>query len=196
MSAEVKVLIQGYAKQVGKGWKASSTVTLIKSGNKKIIFDPGCNREKLVLALKKEKLKSSEIDFVVLSHGHIDHSGLTGVFENADIITFENLMYKKDNQLEFNPRIMGKDTCVIETPGHTSEHISLIVKTKKGTCIIAGDVFWWVDGEKQIIDINKMDDSHPKELNMKQLIKSRKLVLQKADYVIPGHGLMFQVKKH
>jgi glyoxylase-like metal-dependent hydrolase (beta-lactamase superfamily II) len=45
------------------------------------------------------------------------------------------------------------------------------------------------------VEINKIDDSHPVELNMKELIKSRKKLLKLADYIIPGHGKMFMVKK-
>lgn len=193
--AEVKVLIEGYAKELDNGWLACSTVSLIKSNNKLIISDPGCNRKKLLKALDKEGLKPNNIDFVFLTHGHVDHSLLAGIFENAKFVTFESLMYDKDLQLEFEDNVLGQDIKIIETPGHSIEHISLIVDTDKGKYVIAGDVFWWVDGEEQIIDINKEDDAHPKELNMEELKKSRKLILEKADYIIPGHGKMFKVVK-
>jgi len=194
--AKLKVLIEGYAKKIDRGWLASSSVVLVKSNGKNIIADPGCNREKLLKALKTENLELSDIDFVFLSHGHVDHILLAGIFENANIVTFENLMYEKDMQLEFNERLLGSDTCVVETPGHTAEHCSLVVETDAGVYFIAGDVFWWADGEKQKIDINKIDEAHPKELNMDKLIESRKRILEIADYVIPGHGKMFKVKKH
>ena len=61
--------------------------------------------------------------------------------------------------------------------------------------VLAGDVFWWADGEEQLVDINKEDDAHPAELDMKALIKSRRVLLEKADYIIPGHGKMFKVEK-
>lgn len=193
--AKLKVLVEGYAKKVDRGWLASSTAVLVKSNGKNIIADPGCNREKLLKALKTENLKPPGIDFVFLSHGHVDHALLAGIFENASIVTFENLMYKKDMQLKFNKRVLGSDTCVVETPGHTAEHCSLAVKTDAGIYVIAGDVFWWAEGEEQKADINKTDDAHPKELNMDKLIESRKRILEIADYVIPGHGKTFKVKK-
>jgi glyoxylase-like metal-dependent hydrolase (beta-lactamase superfamily II) len=193
--AEVKILIEGYAKELKKGWLACSTVALIKSNGKLIISDPGCNREKLLEALNKEKLKLEDIDFVFLTHGHIDHSLLAGIFKNAKFVTFENLMYDKDLQFEFKEDIFGSDTKIIKTPGHSAEHISLIINKDKEKYVIAGDVFWWADGEEQIVDINKEDTAHPTELNMKELIKSRKKVLEIANYVIPGHGKMFEVKK-
>jgi len=193
--AEVKVLIKGYAKELKNGWACSATTTLIKSNGKNIIFDPGCNRKRLLEELNKEGLKPKDINFIVLSHGHLDHSLLTGMFENAKVLSFESLMYDNDLMLEFKEDVLGKDIQVIKTPGHASEHLSLIVKTKEGKYCISGDVFWWTDDEKQIVDINKDDQSHPTELNMGELIKSRKMLLEKADYIIPGHGDMFKVKK-
>jgi len=193
--AEVKVLVKGYAKELKNGWLACSTSTLIKSNNKLILTDPGCNRKKLLEALNKEGLRTGDINFVFLTHGHIDHSLLAGIFENAKFITFEGLMYDKDLQLELKDNILGPDIEIIETPGHCIEHISLIVKTKKGKYALSGDVFWWVEGEKQIIDINKEDSAHPAEVNMAKLKESRKKILKLADYIIPGHGDIYKVKK-
>ena len=193
--AKVKILVEGYARELERGWLACSTVALIESKGKLIISDPGCNREKLLEALNKEKLKPEDIDFIFLTHGHVDHSLLAGIFKNAKYVTFESLMYDKDFQLEFEEDILGPDTRVIKTPGHSAEHISLIVNTDKGKYAIAGDVFWWVDGEEQAIDINKEDTAHPAELNVEELRKSRKELLEIADYIIPGHGAVFKVKK-
>lgn len=192
---EIKILIQGYAKQLPKGWRASSTCCLIRTGNKKIITDPGCNRKKLLAALKKENIKTSDIDYVFLSHSHIDHILLASLFEKAKFVTYDtNLLYDNDLMLEFNKNFFGKDIEILETPGHVTEHLSLLVNTPKGKIALAGDAIWWIEGEKQIMDVNKKDDSHPKELNMEKLIESRKMLLKKADYIIPGHGKMFKVK--
>lgn len=71
--AKVKVLIEGYAKELKKGWVATSTTCLVTTGDKKIITDPGCNRKKLLEALKKEGLTTNDINYVFLSHCHPDH---------------------------------------------------------------------------------------------------------------------------
>lgn len=193
--AKVKVLVQGYAKELKNGWRANSTSTLIESDGKFIIFDPGCNRLKLIRALKKQGLHTKEINYIVLSHGHLDHALLTGMFENAKVISFESLLYNKDLLLDFNKNVLGKDIQIVETPGHASEHISLIVNTDQGKIAITGDIFWWTEDEKQFVDIKKEDSSHPAELNMDNLINSRKKVLELADWIIPGHGKIFKVKK-
>lgn len=191
--SEIKVLIEGYAKEIKNGWMASSTVTLIKSKDKNIIVDPGFDREKLLNALKKEKLKIPDIDFVFLTHGHIDHSLLAGIFKNAKIID-ELYIYQKDIIARHNGIIASNGLKVIRTPGHMEEHCSLIVGTKKGIYIIAGDVFWWMENEKQEVNINRPDND-PEHMNIQKLIESRKKILELADYIIPGHGKMFKVKK-
>ncbi len=195
MMAKVKVLIEGYARKLKKGWIASSTACLVTTQTKKIITDPGCNRKKLLGALAKEGLSTADIDYVFLSHRHPDHILLAGIFENAKFITFDaNLMYDKDVLLEFDKYTLGKDIEIIETPGHVEEHLSLIVNTSKGKIAIAGDVIWWLEGEKQIFSINQKDHSQSKGMNMNKLIESRKIIVERADYVIPGHGKMFKVK--
>ena len=194
--AEVKVLVEGYAKQLAKGWVASSTACLITTEDKKIITDPGCNRERLLAALNKEGLTTTEINYVFLSHRHPDHVLLAGIFENAKFITFDtNLIYDKDLLLEFDKHALGKDIEIIETPGHVEEHLSLIVNTPKGKIAIAGDVNWRLDGEKQVFNISQKDHSQAKGMDMDKLIESRKRILEMADYVIPGHGKMFKVKR-
>ncbi len=194
--AEIKILIEGYAKKLEKGWVASSTTCLIIAENKKIITDPGCNREKLLKALNKEGLAINEIDYVFLSHCHPDHILLAGIFENAKFVTFDaNLVYDKDLLLEFDKDILGKDIEIIETPGHVPEHLSLLVSTPNGRVAIAGDAIWWLDEEKQVFEINQKDHSQAKGMNMEKLIESRKKLLENADYIIPGHGKMFEVQK-
>jgi glyoxylase-like metal-dependent hydrolase (beta-lactamase superfamily II) len=192
--AEVKVLIEGYAREIENGWIASSTCCLITTEDKKIITDPGCNREKLLNALKKEGLNTDDIDYVFLSHCHPDHVLLAGIFEKAKFLTFDsNLMYDNDLMIEFDKNILGKDVEIIETPGHVLEHLSILVNTSKGKIAIAGDVIWWMTSEKQVFDINQKDHNQAKD--MEKLMESRKKLIEIADYIIPGHGKMFEVEK-
>lgn len=187
----VKILIEGYARQIRRGWVASSTVVLVKSNGKNIIVDPGCNRTKLLNSLKKENLQTRDIDYVLLTHNHADHALLSGIFEKARILTSEEI-YDGDNQTEHNNKIPETDLRIIQTPGHSSEHCSLIVPTDEGVYVVAGDVFWWTDNEAQRIRIEREDQAHPAEADMGKLIASRKTLLGIADYIIPGHGKMFK----
>lgn len=81
---KVKVLIEGYAKVNEDGtWDATSSTTLIDTGELKIVVDPGCNRKLLLQALEKAGLKPGDIDYVFVSHYHPDHCLLMGVFEKC-----------------------------------------------------------------------------------------------------------------
>ncbi len=188
---KVKVLIEGYAKQLEDGWQANSSVVLIKSNDKNIICDPGCGKKELLGALKKEGLEISDIDFVFLTHGHIDHSFLAGIFDQAGIID-EIYVYKKDFSIEHNGIIPGTDLEIIHTPGHVEDHCSLVVKTERGIYSVAGDIFCWLQDEEQTIDIDK-PDSDTEHMDMKKLVESRKKIIQISDYIIPGHGKIFKV---
>jgi len=194
--AEVKVLIEGYAKKLENGWIASSTACLIYSESKKIITDPGCNRKRLLEALAREKLATGDIDYVFTSHAHPDHGMLAGIFENARHITWDSgLRYDGDSLTEYKSHDLGPDIEIIQTPGHMLEHISLLINTAEGRIAIAGDAIFWLDGEEQVFDINKEDPSQAKGLNHADLVASRKKLIKLADYIIPGHGKIFKVAK-
>lgn len=63
-----------------------------------MISDPGCNRK-----------ECSQSTFIFLTHGHVDHSLLAGIFENAKFVTFESLRYNKDLQFEFKDDVLEPD---------------------------------------------------------------------------------------
>ncbi len=189
----VKVLVKGYAKVNSDGtWDATSTTTFIDNGKLKIIVDPGCNRKLLLLALKKNKLKTKDIDYIFLTHYHPDHCALAGVFENAKI--FDGVQWQKDSiGGDLKGDVLPEtDIQIIKTPGHTHNHSSLLVKTEEGKILIGADVFWWKDNENQTVDITNEDEFAEDMISLRE---SRIKALQIADFIIPGHGKMFKVDK-
>ena len=195
--SEVKILIQGYAKEINGKEFASSTTTLIQDNNLNIIIDPGMNRKELSGGLVKKGLKPEDINFVILTHTHLDHSLLAGIFENAKV--FDNSdVYSFDGKIdEHKGKIPNTNIEIIKTPGHDQFHCSVLTKTEDlGKVVIAGDVFWWTDDEKKKIDKQSLlEHKDPYVKNKKALRESRKKVLGLADWIIPGHGGMFRVKK-
>lgn len=189
---KVKVLIDGYAEKLEDGWKVNPTVTLVQKNDKNLVVDPGCDREGLIQALSEEGLTIDDVDFVLLTHGHIDHTLLAGIFEKAKIITNYEV-YEGIREWEHDGKITDMDLEVLPTPGHTNDHCSLVVPTDEGIYVVAGDVFWWVDGEEQIVDIERPDQHYSDD--PKALVESRKKVLGIGDYIIPGHGKMFPNEK-
>lgn len=190
---KVKVLIEGYAKVNKDGtWDATSSTTLIDTGKLKIIVDPGCDRELLLQALKKENLKTTNIDYVFITHYHPDHCSLMGIFENATV--FDSLQYQKgpiggDLTGKYLPKT---DVEIVKTPGHSHEHASLLVNTQKCKVLVGADIFWWKDGEEQTVDIDKDDDFAS---DISKLKSSRQNALKIANFIIPGHGKMFKVNE-
>lgn len=193
--AEIKILIEGYAREEGDSLFASPTSVLIRDGGLNILVDSGANKEKLLEALTKEGLKPEDIDIVFLTHYHLDHILNIRLFPDKDILDSETI-YSDDKEIEYSGNIPGTKIAIIKTPGHSDEHCSLLVETKKGNVVIAADVFWWMDSEEQKIDRESLivhEDEYAS--NMEKLIESRKKILEIADYIIPGHGRMFKVKK-
>ncbi len=193
--AKVKVLIEGYAKEIKGGWLASSTTTLVQDRGLNIVVDPGKNRSLLLQKFKEENLRPEDTDFVLVTHTHLDHSYLLGIFPNAKALDDE-FVYDQDKEGEHGGTIPGTDLKIISTPGHDQFHSSLVVPTEKGTVVVAGDVFWWADNEEQKTDeVSLLEHKDPFVKDEKALVESRKKILKIADWIIPGHGKMFKVEK-
>lgn len=194
---ELDVLIEGYVREKGGTEYVTCTTTLIRDNGKNIIVDPGMDKPMLVKTLKRKGLSFDSINYVILTHTDTDHMLLTALFKNAktvdpwSIFTFDGKLVPHEN------KIPGTTIRLLETPGHNPSHTSVIVKTKeKGTVVIAGDCFWWSDTQKQKTDrksLLKKED--PYATSKRDLIASRRKILKIADYIIPGHGKMFKVKK-
>jgi len=193
--AEVKVLIEGYAREEDDAFVASPTTTLIRDGGKTILVDPGANSQKLLDALSKEGLQPQDIDIVFITHYHPDHILNIRLFPGKDIYD-GGIIWRDDKEIEYEGKIPDTNVEVIQTPGHADEHCSLLVETDEGKVLVNADVFWWMDDEEQKIDreslMNKEDDYAN---NMEKLKESRKKALEIADYIIPGHGKKFKVER-
>ncbi len=193
--AEIKILVEGYAREENGVMFASPTTVLIKDNNLKVLVDPGANRELLLKGLKKENLQPEDIDIVFISHYHPDHFLNIRLFPENDIYD-GSVIWSNDKETSYSSEIPGTNIKIIPTPGHSNEHCSLLVETDKGKIVIAVDVFWWMDNEEQKTDKKSLlDKEDAYASNKKELIKSRKILLKIADYIIPGHGKMFKVKK-
>jgi len=192
--SKVKVLVEGYARQREGFFEASSSTVLIEDSKKKILVDPGCNESLLLSALTREGLTPSDIDYIFLTHYHIDHWLNVRLFLNKDVVDGETI-YRGDKEISFSKFLPGTSIEVVPTPGHAHEQVSLFVKTAEGVVAIAEDLFWWEDGMQKNDLKSLLDNIDPFVKNKEQLFESRKLVLKKADFVIPGHGKMFRVPK-
>lgn len=187
--AEAKILVKGYtnADSVDKEGqeKTCPTISLVLDKNVVMVVDPGVldNQKILVDALGKEGIKVGDVNFVCITHSHIDHYRNIGMFPDAKTLEYFGIWdggAVSDWKEDFTDNIR-----IIKTPGHDNTSITLLVKTEKGVVAVCGDVFWKENEPKK--------DAYAQDL--KKLEESRKRVLKEADWMIPGHGPMYKVAK-
>lgn len=191
---EVIILKTGYCVRQGRTTRADGTITLVR-GPVNIIVDTGSpqDRRHITGGLAKEGLAPDDIDYVVCTHGHSDHAGNNNLFPGATFIVSHDI--SKGDTYTFHdfksgaPYMIGEHVEVIATPGHTSQDISVIVEAKDGVYAIAGDLF---ESEEDLENerLWKASSEQPVEQE-----RSRAKVLALADFIVPGHGEAFEVKR-
>ncbi len=186
--AEVKVLIEGYTNadsQVLDGEeKTCPTISLVKDEGIIMVVDPGVldSQQILVNKLEEHGVSVNDVNFVCITHSHIDHYRNIGMFPYAKTLEYFGIWQGgscEDWKEKFTENIR-----IIKTPGHDNTSITLLVKTNQGIVAICGDVFWKNNYPEK--DAYAQDDE--------QLQQSRKTVLKEADFIIPGHGPMYRVE--
>lgn len=158
---EVELLLTGFTFNTDQGRLGLSTVVLIR-GQRTILVDTGPmgRRDLLFNALKQRGLTPEAIQMVVLTHAHWDHTQNVDLFPRATFVIHPAEMdYARNPKPNdwataryFVDTLRGKQVReaaegeelepgvrVLETPGHTKGHISLLVETSGGRVAIAGD---------------------------------------------------------
>ncbi|KAM6959964.1 metallo-beta-lactamase domain-containing protein 1 [Tautogolabrus adspersus] len=187
----VSVLKPGYCRPQPDGsFTADGTVSLI-TGPRTILVDTGgpWDRDFLLKALKDRDLDPGDVHLVVGTHGHSDHVGNLSLFPHALMIVgydvSEGDTYRPNKLSEGEAYVIDEHVCVVPTPGHTLQHVSVQVKgTSAGTVLVAGDLFECCS-----------DEDSWRDLSMNTAVQevSRQEALRTADVIIPGHGLPFRV---
>ena len=191
----VTVLIEGYIKaiegrQLIPGVSAdgarhvAGTVALIRGEHAIVVADPGMvtDRALIVAALAKEGVAPHEVTHVFVSHHHPDHTVNIALFPNAEVVDFW-AVYKGDLWRDHaDGYAIAPGITVLRTPGHTEEDASLVVETAEGTYVLTH--LWWLD--------DMTPETDPIAWKQDALEASRRKVVAIADWIIPGHGNMFQ----
>ncbi|KHJ81751.1 hypothetical protein OESDEN_18561 [Oesophagostomum dentatum] len=88
---------------------------------------------------------------------------------------------------EQSPVILTTDVEIHRSPGHTDHDLIVVVKnTELGCVIVAGDVFENENDAEQWKQVSAYPDMQA---------RSRERILQLADCIVPGHGLLFRNHK-
>ena len=118
-----------------------SSITLAQ-GKKNIIIDTGNlgYEEEIIHELKSFSLTPEDIDYVINTHGHLDHVSNNYLFTNATRIASNSTWFPDKRIKSYNDitKLKIAEIKIIKTPGHTPDHLSIIIKADK-TYVVAGD---------------------------------------------------------
>jgi len=165
-------------------------VTLLQSESKNILVDVGGRGtfENLKNKLKTHKIRPDEIDVIILTHLHLDHSYNIAYFKNARVLAW-NHEWMSTGTMRFNnieEINLPKGIKIIKSPGHAQEHLAVLVDENKGKTAIVGDAF-----NEKYLKTGKISTFCSNE---KSYHESAKKILSIAKKIIPGHGKPFFVE--
>lgn len=158
-----------------------STVSAITNDDFTLLVDTSSKeyRSRLHDGLKRAGIKAEDVDALVLTHSHDDHTANADLFPNAKIMMHPlekssmTCCRVHDNE-EIFPGIR-----ILHTPGHTAGSISVLVEDER--CVIAGDA---IPTEDNILKNLPPGINVDKNLAMASMHR----ILSMADSIIPGHG--------
>ena len=156
------VLTYGFALTSDQGSFGYSTNSLITVDNTRILVDtgPGSRRGLLYKQLSDLDLTPDDIDIVLLTHLHWDHCQNTDMFPNSRILVnpveydyarnpkpqdhatvqyIADMLEKMNLELVSDGDKIVEGVKVLETPGHTKGHISVLADLGGESILIAGD---------------------------------------------------------
>jgi len=159
--AKLDILMQGSGFRTNLVSLGICTIALIRDrGN--ILVDTGHfgNRRQIIEALKRLDLSPPDIDKVILTHSHWDHSLNVELFRNATVfinskelsyvrsvkgddwatsISLGMILEKMKTEILEGDKDLSNDVGVIESPGHSHGHQAVFVRTDGGTVLLTGD---------------------------------------------------------
>lgn len=181
----------------GEVMRANCTCTLIQcETGENLIIDTldAWSGSKLEEKLRSVGLKKSEITTCISTHGHPDHTSNNNHFLKARHIVGHTISEGDEyfiHDFGKDPYRINDSIEIIATKGHTLCCISVICKKSNlggKTVAIVGDLF---EHEKDI-DQPELWENAGSEAPKDQLANRNKIA-NLADYIVPGHGPMFEV---
>ena len=183
LSQIIKILIMKVIRTIASELQTNSYLILAK---KPTMIDTGTYADIILNTLKKH-IKPKELEYIVLTHFHYDHTTVTPIIKketSAKVLIHESdakfLSFKPDKTLKDNQILNLGDVKlkVIHTPGHTPGGICLYEPESKS--LFSGDTAFPYGS------IGRTDFL---EGNLKQMIESlERLSKLNVKTLYPGHG--------
>ena len=118
-------------------------------------------KERIVDQLTRLKLKPGNVSYVGISHYHDDHTGQAADFPQATLLMgsgdWDAVKARPETAKRFTPWISGgakvepvahdkdvfgdKSVTILDMPGHTPGHKSLLVRLASGAVLLTGDLY-------------------------------------------------------
>uniref|UniRef100_A0AC34FRH8 Metallo-beta-lactamase domain-containing protein n=1 Tax=Panagrolaimus sp. ES5 TaxID=591445 RepID=A0AC34FRH8_9BILA len=194
----VKQLVVGKLHQIQQGAMMTASVTLIHDHGYYMVVDtPSATdlpaKEQMLRGFNAANLFPGQVQMVLTTHGHPDHTGQANFFPNSRHF-FASYEYTGNNYLktELYTQEEMKVTQNIElwnTPGHTNQDVSAIVRnTPCGIIAVVGDLFY-SEADAAGNETTWRSDAWNPEIGDKYRAK----VICTANCIVPGHGPVFSV---
>ena len=207
--AEISVLLDGQPVRTKQGVVGFCSIVLVE-GERRVLVDVGHvgRRTALQAALEERRLRPSEIDCVVVTHAHWDHSQNLDLFPDAEIlihplerryagrphrndwatpgwsgamIEFQKSITEVEEGYEIEPGVR-----VLYTPGHSPGSICVAVEGKQGLSVVTGDVLHF--SSVALSKVNPIVFWSEAEASA-----SIERILTMADMIYPGHDRPFRI---
>ena len=147
---------------------------IIKQGGKTIAIDAGADPTLSLKEMQTIEVSPADIDTVLLTHDHGDHTALLSQFSNAKVYAFNEKIFKHENITptkvshgdKFN--LQGLDIEVIHTPGHKWDHVCYLLNN---SLLIAGDTMSIKNGKIALFNEVYNEDNDLQQKNIDELMK-------------------------
>jgi glyoxylase-like metal-dependent hydrolase (beta-lactamase superfamily II) len=159
-------------------------------------------REKLINQINAMNLTPDSIDYLAVSHSHLDHIGNANYFKNSTWIVderelewamrdgasktnYDSLRTSEKITFKDSYDVFGDGSVIIHSmPGHTPGHMSLQIELKNETVFLTGDLYHFNE-QRQFKRVPKFNTDV--QTTLKSMEKFEKLVNQKKAKVIIQH---------
>lgn len=169
--------------------EASSSVTLVDAGGKRIVVDSGSpgDEDEILESFARMDAEADSVQFVVNTHLHMDHCGCNNLFRNARVVA-----HKAESPPIGSLMVAGRMELVpgvelVPTPGHSEGSISVFVAAERPWAVVGDAIPTRDNFEKWVPPFIHTD--------RRLAVMSMELIRSWAEVIVPGHDSPIVVRR-